>query len=132
MRFVLSDQLIGHLRDAQETRGYSDEIAESEDAFLLDPGLGAPAYLTYDGRVLLDFPSWDGTPLREADDHEAFQAIIAGAAKMGVPELLELLPKPPAGAKPCPRCQGEKRIQVFPNQSARMICPHCSGLGWLR
>jgi hypothetical protein len=134
MRFVLSDALIGRLRDAQDGRGYSDQITEGEDAFLLDPGLGPPTYLTYDGRVLLDMESWDDTPVREALDHEAIPALIVGARKMGVPELLSLLPQPPSDAVPCPRCHGERyanaRTEAQP--PIMLICPVCSGLGWTR
>jgi hypothetical protein len=76
--------------------------------------------------------SWDGTPSREALDHEALPALIAGARKMNVPELLSLLPQPPPDAVPCPRCHGERYANAHPDTEPplMLICPVCSGLGW--
>jgi len=36
------------------------EVEDSEDAFLLDAGMGPMTYLTSDARVLWDHRSWDG------------------------------------------------------------------------
>jgi len=72
-----------------------EEVEKEHDAFLLEPGMGPMRYLTVDGRVLTDGRSWDGAPLREATDTEAIAALVTGAEKTGIRELLGLLP-------PCP------------------------------
>jgi hypothetical protein len=105
-----------------------DEVEDAHDAFLLDPGMGPMTYLTSDGRVLLDFRSWDGDPLREADENEAIGAILVGAKKTGVTALLDLLPAAPHGARPCPECGG-RRWTVVGGQH-EIVCGRCHGRGW--
>src|SRR5262245_12100215 len=110
MRFTLPQAIIDALRAVQAQRGYTDDVIEAEDAFRLDPGLGPAGYLAEDGRVLVDFRDWDGGPVREATSEEAVMALVVGARKTGVTELLTLLPAPPPGAQTCPTCQGSHYV----------------------
>ncbi len=85
------------------------EVEEKHDAFLLDAGMGPMTYITSNGRVLLDFRTWDGEPLREAcDSDEETACIVVGAKKTGIEELLQLLPSCPADASVCPKCSGAR------------------------
>lgn len=133
MRFDLSSSLLARLREVQEQRGNADELTEREDAFLLDPGLGPAAYLSSDGRVIVDPQDWDGGPVYEANDDEAITALVAGAKKMGVAELLTLIPTRPENAQICPLCDGA-RWYVFGTDAnekqVELICPICCGRGW--
>src|SRR5262249_30846661 len=99
MRFHLPQSLLAKLRQLPRR----DEIEEAHDAFIMDPGMGPVLYLTADGRVLVDGSGWDDEPLREATEEEAIAAIVIGAKKKGIPELLELLPR---GANICSTCAG--------------------------
>ncbi len=135
MRFELNESLLALLRAAQAERAMRDRF-ENEDTFLLDPGMGPAAFLTADGRVLLDFATWDGGPLREATDDEAVGALVVGAKKTGVAELLELIPPPPDGASVCPACDGRRWIafghKAGSDEPGRMVCLDCRGRGWRR
>ena len=129
MRFTIPQSLLLSLRDVQRRRDYRDDVTESESAFLLDPGLGPALYLAADGRVLVDSRDWDGSPLREANDDEAVAAIVVGAEKTGLPELLSLLPPAPPGATTCSGCDGQRwNTQIPPH---RLLCGKCWGRGWL-
>lgn len=133
MRFDLSSSLLTRLREVQEQRGNADELTEREDAFLLDPGLGPGRYLTSDGRVLTDPQDWDGGPVYEAADDEAIIALVVGAKKMGIAELLTLIPVRPDDAQTCPVCEGTRWVAPandFNGQLAEFVCPFCAGRGW--
>lgn len=133
MRFSVSPALIEQLRRVHQERGWRDEVITSHDSFLLDPGLGPAYYLTADGRVLVDGSGWDGTPLREADDDEATAAVVVGAKKTGVRELLALLPERPSGAANCEKCGGARWMslgQDVSGQPVSVICVECRGRGW--
>lgn len=133
MRFDLSRSLLARLREVQVQRGNSDEVTEREDAFLLDPGLGTATYLTSDGRVLIDPQDWDGGLVYEASDDEAITALVVGAVKMDVEELLTLIPTQPDDAQTCPSCDGTRLI-VFGadvnGKQSKFVCSICHGRGW--
>jgi hypothetical protein len=134
MRFTLSEALLAKLRAAQARRTGHDEIAEREDAFMLDPGMGPPTYLTADGRVLLDVTDWEDGAVREASDDEAIAGLVAGAKKTGVTELLDLVPPCPAHAQTCAACHGGRWMQfgteISSGKPGRIVCWECSGRGW--
>ena len=134
MRFPVPLEILDKLRVVRDARAYIDEIEEREDAFLLDPGLGPSAYLTADGRVLIDPRDYDAEPLREATEDEAISYLVVGARKTGVGELLALLPAPAPGSKKCARCEGRRwvrlSVQDEENPSFAVVCGDCSGRGW--
>jgi hypothetical protein len=133
MRFDIDVELILALRAWREERA-ADHIERAQDAFCLYPGLGPASYLTADGRVLIDGTDWDGEPLREATDSEAFQTIVVGARKTRIERLLMLLPAKPPSAGLCQRCNGDRFAAALPGHegSPWFVCPSCNGLGWSR
>lgn len=107
------------------------EVEAAHDAFLLDPGMGPMIYLSADGRVLEDGRSWDGAELRElTSEDKIIAALVVGASKTGVEELLTLIPAAPPEARQCPRCQGARRAALIPGQATLFICTMCHGRGW--
>lgn len=124
MRFEVPDVLLAQLRAHFKRR---DPTEEREDAFLLDPGLGPSRYLTRDGRVLIDGSGWDDIPIREVTDAEAISAIVIGARKTGISDLLSLLPRRSETARSCSRCHGSGWNHV---SEATFVCRECHGLGW--
>ena len=108
---------------------WQDEVETAHDAFLLDPGMGPMTYLTADGRVLEDLRGWDGDDVREAEGDEVFVAIVVGASKTGIVELLDLLPEAPLGAVACPTCGGTRWFELGPD--LRFVCRECRALGWI-
>lgn len=129
--FAPSAELLAILEDVQRQRG-SDDITEKYEAFLLDPGLGPPTYLTREGRVVWDDDSWDVAGTRA----EAFAAIAAGVRKTGIRKLLELLPERDAAAVDCDDCRGSGRhdadgkLEDVQGDTFSIVCPKCAGLGW--
>ena len=92
MRFVVADLLRVQLQAWRERRAPHDVFEREHDAFCLDGGLGPAFYLTTQGLVLRDGVGWDDEPVREAPDAEAVQALVVGAKKTGIRDLLDLLP----------------------------------------
>jgi hypothetical protein len=134
MRLQLSPDLLQMLRSKRASLP-TDDLLIKYDAFMLDPGLGPTFILAADGRVLVDGSCWDGSPVREASDEEAIQAIVVGAKKSGIPQLLTLLPTRPSDAQECARCCGKRFAPIVEHHppDARVptiVCPACSGLGW--
>lgn len=129
--FEPSPQLIAKLRDVQEQRG-SDDITQAYDAFMLDPGLGPPTYLSSDGRIVWDDDIWGVIGTRA----EAFAAILAGVKKTGVVELRELLPSRESSAIDCTDCSatgwfdGHGQLKDLEGKPTFLVCPMCAGLGW--
>lgn len=115
----------------------TDELQQENealyDAFLIDPGMGPMTYLTADGRVLLDFRTWDSDEVpevREATEDEAISALVVGAKKTGIPQLLDLIPPSPNNKSECPMCHGTRWAEPCPNFGITIVCVTCSGRGW--
>ena len=116
--FVVPGDLLEQLRNLRASRP-ADEIESAHDAFLLDPGLGPPTYLAADGRILWDDDSWGVEPTRG----EAYAAIVVGARKTGLRDLLRLLPPRPPGTPDCGESNGTGRLGAA-------LCSVCRGVGW--
>lgn len=108
------------------------EVEDAEDAFLLDPGMGPMTYLAADGRILLDHRTWDDGGLRETtEENEAIGALVVGAKKTGLRELLSLIPACPPGGSPCPQCDEERLDKTLLEKGLKIICTRCRGRGWV-
>jgi hypothetical protein len=131
VRFEIPPTLLARLRAHRAQHSFRvDPVTEREDAFILDPGMGPVAYLTRDGRVLLDGGGlWDELPVHEANDDEAVTFIVVGARKTGIVELMDLLPPPAPQSHPCPTCAGTRWQSITPE--IETICTGCAGRGWL-
>jgi hypothetical protein len=128
--FQVTADLLARLRDLRASRP-TDDIERAHDAFLLDPGLGPPTYLAADGRILWDDDMWGVEPTRG----EAYAAIVVGARKTGLRDLLKLLPPRPPGTPNCGECNGGGRFTVGgpssgEEQPSSLLCPACRGIGW--
>lgn len=101
--------------------------AAEHDAFLLDPGMGPMTYLLSDGRVLRDDRTWGGGGIAIEESWDAaISAIVCGAHKSGIADLLSLIPRIPDGS-PCPTCEGTRWAVIPPD--VRIVCPLCHGRG---
>jgi hypothetical protein len=132
--FEVSPELAQKLRGASANQP-PDDVELKLDAFLLDPGLGPATYLTRDGRIVWDSAGLWG-PI-EPSLHEAYLAIVVGASKTGLTELLELLPRRTSDAINCRECRGtgwfeHELMRDTEGQPFRPVCHACSGLGWRR
>lgn len=109
-----------------DMRNLRREVEDQHDAFLLDPGMGPMVYLTADGRVLVDGRTWDGEALHEETSVDnATAAVVVGAQKTGIGELLALVPRL-ADASPCPTCNATRWMPIG-DTGAQVVCPVCYG-----
>jgi hypothetical protein len=92
--------------------------------------MGPMTYLTTDGRVLEDHRSWVGDGLREATFDDAIAALVVGAKKTGLADLLRLVPVCPDDGAPCPHCAGERWDKPLRDHGLEIICGLCRGRGW--
>lgn len=136
---VLSEPLLAALRARRELQRQATpppqssprlEVEKEHDAFLLDPGMGPEIFLTADGRILIDERDWNGKPLREARSDEVVSALVVGAQKTGIVELLELIPPRPENGIACHKCQGSRWVRLAPTMDGEVVCVWCGGLGW--
>ncbi len=135
MRFPISTSLREALRSHRAMREWTwkQGVEETHDALLLDPGLGAAVYLTFDGRVLIDGSDWDEQEIREADEDEAIRSLVIGARKTGITDLIDLVPKRPETAVECSLCLGSRWMSLgtVEKTNAEIVCSSCSGRGWI-
>ena len=110
---------------------WQDEIEEIEDAFLLDPGMGPMVYLTSDGRILEDSRGWDGDEIVEITGDRANAALVVGAKKTGIADLLGLIEPPPVGSKVCARCKGTRMAEPVEGYGHEFPCDACGSRGWI-
>ena len=68
-----------------------------------------------------------GSSWREATGPERWGALTLGVARY--PEVAQLLPKRPPGAKDCRLCKGSGYIHRDATGRG-VVCPECGGLGW--
>jgi hypothetical protein len=131
VRFAIPETVLARIHAWRAERGETS-VEREHRAFCIDGGLGPAWYLTLDGVVLRDGVAWDEEPIREATDAEAFQAIVVGAKRTGIAELLDVLPPRPPLARTCARCGGERYASAAPEypEAPRVVCGECSGLGW--
>ena len=111
--------------------GWKEEIEAKHDAFLLDPGMGPMVYLAADGRVLSDSRGWDGDTVVELLGDAANAAIVVGAEKTGLVDLLGLLPPMPPGGTECPKCHGKRTAEPVEGFGRELPCTTCGSRGWL-
>ncbi|WP_437328905.1 hypothetical protein [Sorangium sp. So ce381] len=123
------DQVAG--RYVAAMNAWQREVEDKYDAFLLDPGMGPMTYLTSDGRVLEDLRGWDGDEIVEVGGLHAHSALIVGARKTGIAELLELIPKPPPGSSACSKCNGKRVAEPAPGFGIELPCDACDARGWI-
>lgn len=109
-----------------------DDITARYDAFMLDPGLGPPVYLSSDGRIIWD----DDIRGVVGTRGEAFSALAAGCKRTGVVELLELIPPRPVASADCSECAAagwfdfHGRLKDTSGTAFSVVCMKCAGLGW--
>jgi hypothetical protein len=110
-----------------------------EEVVWLHTDMGPSYYLTRDGRILTTDAFEPDLEPRETSDCERSAALVLGARNLDAPQLLELLPVRPAAASDCPRCGGSRWRRLRGgtrigggDQPFMIICPDCSGRGWIR
>ena len=126
--FEIPENLIPKLRELQK-QNLSYPIVKSEDAVVMYIGMGGEMYLTFDGRVIT--VDWmDGYQPNEAKTlSEAAMALVLGAERSNLPELLSLLPSRPPEAEDCLNCKQTGWLNLG-SETLTFICGDCGGLGW--
>lgn len=123
--------LVSELSDYRQAHG-ADDVMNSYDAFLLDPGLGPAVYLSVDGRIVWDDDGWGVTATRG----EALASILAGVKKTRIAALLGVLPPRPGDSRDCANCgatgwfDAHGQLQDLRVARFSVVCMTCAGLGW--
>ena len=131
--FNVSDELVRKLEEAGAGDRIQDPVKGPLDVFLLDPGLGPATFLTRDGCVVWE-DDWGVAPIMT----QAYAAIIVGAKKTGVRELLDLLPVRSDACEDCGECRGSGWLELGAGATEtsglpfRIVCTKCGGLGFRR
>jgi hypothetical protein len=129
--FEPTPDMLAALRERRKSRG-EDDVTATYDAFMLEPGLGPPTYLSSDGRIIWDDDIWGVVGTRG----EALAAIQAGVKKTGVVELGHLLPLRPFAAADCSECSAtgwfdaHGQLRDAGGMAFSVVCMKCAGLGW--
>jgi hypothetical protein len=112
-----------------------DDVERNQQAFVLTAGLGPRMYLTRDGRVLVGAdPFWDEARVREATPDERATALVAGARRLQLPALLELIAPPGGPSIECTVCHGarwDSRFLAASGETDVVVCRECFGRGWV-
>jgi hypothetical protein len=98
-----------------------------EEVVCLRASSGHATYLGTDGRVHYENYGEGRDKVVLTDPRDVASAIVKWAGDIGVPELVELLPKRPEGAVVCRLCKGSRWEST---ESSRWCCRRCCGLGW--
>jgi len=129
--FAVSPSLFSQLEAARTSAGREpDKVEQRLEGFILDPGLGPPAYLAGDGRIVWDgWYEWSKTAPTQRD---ADASLVVGAKKTGVAVLLELLPARPDDEEGCLACGGTGWTDMpsATRERFQIVCAVCGGLGW--
>ena len=113
-----------------------DKFLLNEEVVLLDPGMGPVTYIGLDGRIYIDTSDWtEPTPEKieeTKDPGEIVMALLVGAKKQQIPELLHLLPSSPPNSTPCRLCDGTRwcRFPGADENQQTVVCMKCQGYGW--
>ena len=134
VRVQIPPDLERKLRAAQRElreRNYPDEVMLGNDAVIMTLGLGDAMYLTFDGRVIVWNYMDEQRPREATILREVATALVIGSRMLATPELLDLLPARPAGARTCARCAGSRWSDLAVGDAQLgIVCPECEGLGW--
>jgi hypothetical protein len=68
----------------------------------------------------------------ELADEKAYAALVVGANKTGIVELLDLIPAAPIGAETCARCTGKRTAELVEGFGHELPCDACGCRGWLK
>jgi hypothetical protein len=99
-------------------------------------GMGRAVYLGLDGRVWVGNLGEGQLPSVLDDPKDVASCIVRWAGAVGLPELVEALPKMPEGGEVCSLCRGtrEMPVEIMPrsDDGLRFYCMRCGGLGWTK
>ena len=121
----LSTFVLSRMSDAARAGPRAEAWVNESGGMILYGSIGVEAVLRPDGSVWLyelEELDQEGT-WRQATDNERMGALVIGARR--IPEIRRLIPARPTSSPDCSRCAGTG------NLIANVICPECSGLGWV-
>jgi hypothetical protein len=104
-----------------------------QEVVWLRAGGGHATYLGTDGRVYYENYAEGKDCVVLTDPRAIASAVVRWAAEIGVPELVEQLPPPPAGGEVCRLCGGsrwESPASTGDPDGQPWCCRRCKGLGW--
>ncbi len=103
----------------------------SQQVLMFQWGLSEYLYLLADGRLLIDTDE-DRIPKPINNDQDYWTALVIVARWLNTPQLLDLLPPPPADTPPCSLCDGQHWCWLTSDDGSprQVLCPGCWGVGW--
>ena len=133
MRVALSSELIAALSRLRAEMEFGDPVESEHDAFRLFGGMGPCLYVTRAGDFLVGKDEFFDEPVtRGASDDEAITALVIGATRLELSELLSFVPRRPSEASECGVCRGRRwhPIKSALGEWPIVICTLCHGRGW--
>ena len=124
---LLRQRLVAKLAEAREK--YPAALSGDGKALLVDGGPGYGAYVSPDGDIFMETYGLADSSPPTVDRTTHAQAMVVALGSRRIPELAELMPSRPQGARDCQACAGEGWKRLGPD--FRFICEACAGLGWL-
>lgn len=107
-----------------------------DEVVRLMSGMGRAAYLGLDGRVWVGNLGEGELPRVLDDPKDVASCIFRWASAVGLPELIEALPKMPEGGVVCELCKGTREMpqEIIPRaeNGFQFSCGRCGGLGWTK
>ncbi len=111
-----------------------DRLFVETSVVRLMSGMGSAAYLGLDGRVWVGNLGEEELPRVLDDPKDVASCIFRWASAVGLPELVDALPKMPEGGEVCALCSGTREmpeeIFAYAKDGHRYFCRRCGGLGW--
>jgi hypothetical protein len=130
LRHVREDQMAEHRAGRPQL---VCGVFYDEEVVCLRAGGGHAVYLGTDGRVHYENYGEGKDTVILTDPRDVASTIVTCAGDIGVSELIELLPPPPASAEVCRLCEGGRwELPTGGDDLADRpwCCRRCHGLGW--
>jgi hypothetical protein len=75
--------------------------------------------------------SWDEPHRVQVEGDQRIRNMVLFRSGLKYPRLVDLVPRRPASAPPCPHCGGSGKLNGPPERLAGSVICYCGGLGWL-
>lgn len=142
MRVPIDEQMRDRLRKVRASQWEDmlagqpemvDEVFLEQEVVRLMSGGGHAAYLGLNGQITTVNYGEGFPPGVLNDPKDVASVLFRWAGSIGMPELIDLLPRMPEDGEVCSLCNGNRYMppEVLGSPDGqRLYCRRCGGLGW--